>query len=223
MSRKRSGSSAAIEPEGRRRPCDDSRRRGRRSGRARRVAGPGPVAAASGSCSSSVRSGRKLAAAEGVHARGPLRSRGRRRRPDRRSSCRRSGRTAPRARARAPAGSSARHDRRGRRRTAGPRPPAPSGIVARSSSSRIASAPGLPPGSRVSTTSRPRSRSAAASAFAWVDLPTPSPPSSAMNLPRAVTPAERALQPGQMRPKKPASPTSSPATSGTSAAACRRW
>src|SRR5688572_7079729 len=46
-----------------------------------------------------------------------------------------------------------------------------------SSSSRIASAPGLPPGSRVSTTARPRARSASARARDWVDLPTPSPPS----------------------------------------------
>src|SRR3954466_14408971 len=47
----------------------------------------------------------------------------------------------------------------------------------------MASAPGLPPGSRVSTISNPRSRKASARRFSWVDLPTPSPPSSVMNLP----------------------------------------
>ena len=68
--------------------------------------------------------GQEAVAADSRAARGPPRSRGRRRRPDRRSSCRGSGRTAPRRRAPAPAGWSGRHGRRGRRRTAGPRPPA---------------------------------------------------------------------------------------------------
>ncbi len=42
---------------------------------------------------------------------------------------------------------------------------------------------GLPPGSRVSTTSWPLLRIHSASAFAWVDFPAPSPPSSAMKKP----------------------------------------
>src|SRR2546427_3256343 len=44
--------------------------------------------------------------------------------------------------------------------------------------SRIRSASGVPPGSRVSRTSRPRARSVSASRAAWADLPTPSPPSN---------------------------------------------
>src|SRR3546814_12515383 len=49
---------------------------------------------------------------------------------------------------------------------------------------RSASSPGLPPGSRVSTTSSPRARSASARRFSWVDFPTPSPPSRLMKRPR---------------------------------------
>ena len=63
----------------------------------------------------------------------------------------------PFARAPAPAGSSCRHGRRARRRTAAPRPAAFQRSSSPSSSSlRIASAPGLPPGSRVTRTSMPR-------------------------------------------------------------------
>ena len=53
--------------------------------------------------------------------------------------------------------------------------------------SRIASAPGVPPGSRVRRTWRPRSFSASASSLAWVDLPAPSPPSKAMKYPRLMS------------------------------------
>ena len=77
--------------------------------------------------------------------------------------------------------------------------------VAVSSSSRIFSAPSLPPGSRVTTTSMPRSRRAAASALTWVDLPTPSPPSRLMKRPaRRHAIPKSCLSPSQMRPKKPA-------------------
>ncbi len=48
---------------------------------------------------------------------------------------------------------------------------------------RIASAPGEPPGSRVSSTSQPHARKWDASNLAWVDFPVPSPPSSVMNRP----------------------------------------
>ena len=46
------------------------------------------------------------------------------------------------------------------------------------------SAPGVPPGSRVSCTPMPNERSRAASIAAWVDLPVPSPPSKVMKRPR---------------------------------------
>src|SRR5580698_10404264 len=48
---------------------------------------------------------------------------------------------------------------------------------------RMISAPGEPPGSRVSCTPMPRASSRSASIAAWVDLPVPSPPSKVMNLP----------------------------------------
>ena len=89
----------------------------------------------------------------------------RRRRPDRQASCRGSGRRAPTRRAPPPAGWCARHGRRGRRRRAGPRLRRPAVSPSRRRR-RIISAPGLPPGSRVSTRSRPRPRSASASASA---------------------------------------------------------
>src|SRR5688500_9310735 len=63
-----------------------------------------------------------------------------------------------------------------------------------SNRARIASAPGLPPGSRVSTTSRPRARNAAATAFAWVDLPTPSPPSRVTKRPGMSAQTEQARE-----------------------------
>ena len=159
------------------RPCDDSRRRGRRCGRLTAVARPGPL-------------------------RCPRRERAPRCGREGARRCRNRGSPAPldpeAARSAligeraieeavgqhpvdprpAPAGSSCRHGRRGPPRTAGPplrrssaSSPPPS------SSSRIASAPWLPPGSRVTRTSRPRALSASASARTWVDLPTPSPPS----------------------------------------------
>ena len=46
------------------------------------------------------------------------------------------------------------------------------------------SAPGEPPGSRVSWARMPNERSRAASIAAWVDLPVPSPPSNVMKRPR---------------------------------------
>src|SRR6185503_20336446 len=52
-------------------------------------------------------------------------------------------------------------------------------------SARIASAPGAPPGSRVTTTPA-RSLSASASDRASVDLPAPSPPSRVMKRPCAI-------------------------------------
>src|SRR6185312_13435289 len=49
-------------------------------------------------------------------------------------------------------------------------------------SARIAPASGVPPGSRVSQTSRPLSRRCSTSRWAWVDLPAPSMPSSVRNI-----------------------------------------
>src|SRR5579862_3215923 len=49
---------------------------------------------------------------------------------------------------------------------------------------RMISAPGDPPGSRVSTTPIPIDRKRCANAAAWVDLPVPSPPSKVMKRPR---------------------------------------
>jgi hypothetical protein len=49
--------------------------------------------------------------------------------------------------------------------------------------SRIASAPGEPPGSRVATTRRPARASRIARMSAWVDLPEPSPPSRVISRP----------------------------------------
>src|SRR5436190_2707359 len=46
------------------------------------------------------------------------------------------------------------------------------------------SAPGEPPGSRVSTTSMPSAVSRSARSLVWVDLPAPSPPSKVMKRPR---------------------------------------
>src|SRR5262249_44779276 len=61
----------------------------------------------------------------------------------------------------------------------------PSGFAAPDSSTwRITSAPGDPPGSRVSTTPIASDFSRSTSAAAWVDLPDPSPPSNVMNRPR---------------------------------------
>src|SRR5215475_1133489 len=48
----------------------------------------------------------------------------------------------------------------------------------------MASAPGEPPGSRVSTTPRPWALRRPASRVAWVDFPVPSPPSNVMKRPR---------------------------------------
>ena len=79
---------------------------------------------------------------------------------------------------------------------------------------RIASAPGLPPGSRVSTTSRPRARSAAASAFAWVDLPAPSPPSSVMKRPGHASPSEALQARTRCGRRSPPRATALSATSG---------
>src|SRR5690606_12192126 len=53
----------------------------------------------------------------------------------------------------------------------------------RSKSSRIVSAPGVPPGSRVRHTLKPLASKAAARALACVDFPVPSPPSRLMNCP----------------------------------------
>ena len=60
-----------------------------------------------------------------------------------------------------------------------------------SSASRISSAAGEPPGSRVENTLRPARASRLARMPAWVDLPEPSPPSNVMNLP--VSPASRCM------------------------------
>ncbi len=79
--------------------------------------------------------------------------------------------------------------RRGEQQGFGGGPPAlPGGS---SNSARIASPPGVPPGSRVSTTSMPRARSASPSSRAWVDLPAPSPPSKATNRPHVIRTAPR--------------------------------
>jgi len=56
-----------------------------------------------------------------------------------------------------------------------------------SSKARIASAPGEPPGSRVAVAAIPARPSAATSRATWVDFPAPSPPSTVMNLPRALS------------------------------------
>src|SRR5689334_6880604 len=48
----------------------------------------------------------------------------------------------------------------------------------------MASAPGEPPGSRVTTTPRPKALRRSASKVAWVDFPVPSPPSKVMKRPR---------------------------------------
>ena len=76
--------------------------------------------------------------------------------------------------------------------------------------------PGCRPARGSRRQSMPAPRSASASAATWVDLPAPSPPSRLMKRPRAVAHAipNSCLKPIQMRPKKPASPTASPATSG---------
>src|SRR6478609_4384564 len=55
-----------------------------------------------------------------------------------------------------------------------------------STSSRICSPSGVPPGWRVTTTSRPRCSSASVSRRTWVDLPAPSPPSKQTKSPGAV-------------------------------------
>src|SRR5437899_886134 len=52
-----------------------------------------------------------------------------------------------------------------------------------SSSSRIRSPSGVPPGSLVATTSRPASARKAAASPAWVDFPEPSTPSNVTNMP----------------------------------------
>ena len=136
------------------------------------------------------------------------RCRGRRRRPDKRASCRRSGRDSTHWPARS-AGRivlstwSARAAANSKASACG----APALLVAgqqqladRSRRPRFRQARG----SR--RTSMPRSASAAASAATWVDLPTPSPPSRLMKRPRALTPFRTScLKPSQMRPKKPAS------------------
>ena len=75
------------------------------------------------------------------------------------------------------------HARRARRaptRTAPPRPTGSSRARA-GRASRIASPSGVPPGSRVATTSSPLSRSQSASSAAWVVFPDPSGPSKVMN------------------------------------------
>src|SRR5690606_8742127 len=51
------------------------------------------------------------------------------------------------------------------------------------STCRTASAPGEPPGSRVTSTSWPARRSESARRLIWVDLPAPSPPSNVTNNP----------------------------------------
>ncbi len=76
------------------------------------------------------------------------------------------------------------------------------------SAARAISAPGEPPGSRVSTTSRPRARNRSASRRACVDLPLPSPPSRVMKPSGAVAhlpslamtfwPRSRAVSPTMM-------------------------
>src|SRR5262249_59956048 len=65
----------------------------------------------------------------------------------------------------------------------------PSGFAAPLKSTwQIISAPGDPPGSRVSWTARPSASRREASMAAWVDLPVPSPPSKVMNLPPMLEP-----------------------------------
>src|SRR5262245_34780035 len=59
---------------------------------------------------------------------------------------------------------------------------------------RMASAPGEPPGSRVSTTPSPKARRRSASIAAWVDLPVPSPPSNVMKRPRVTIGPSMALR-----------------------------
>ena len=54
------------------------------------------------------------------------------------------------------------------------------------SSLRISSAPGVPPGSRVVTTASPASSRRAARRASWVDLPAPSPPSKVISRPASV-------------------------------------
>ena len=51
----------------------------------------------------------------------------------------------------------------------------------------------------------PRAFSASARAWTWVDLPTPSPPSSVMNLPLGSRHADQRLQPKPDAAEKPAS------------------
>ena len=111
------------------------------------------------------------------------RRRARGRSPGRRSTSRRSGRRRPTRRARAPAGSPARRARRAPRRTASP-PPRRSSRARASTTSRIASPSGVPPGSRVETTSSPRPRSQSARSPACVVFPDPSGPSKLMNTER---------------------------------------
>src|SRR5579885_3627441 len=66
---------------------------------------------------------------------------------------------------------------------------APSGLAAPDKRMcRIISAPGEPPGSRVSTTASPSAVSFSASLLACVDLPLPSPPSKVMKRPRIALP-----------------------------------
>ena len=134
----------------------------------------------------------------------------------------------PAARARAPGGSSCRHGRRGRRRTARPRPRRSSAPRRRSAAARGSlRRPGCRPARGSRPDSRcPRSRSAAASARDLGRLADPLPAFEADEAPaRALTPCRTScLRPIQMRPKKPASLDRLAGDQRhRSAAACRRW
>src|SRR6185436_6475156 len=72
-------------------------------------------------------------------------------------------------------------------------------IDSASTTARSFSASGVPPGSRVTTTSRPARRTRPAIQGTSVDLPAPSTPSSVMNRPRKpATPAIRLVSPFQL-------------------------
>ena len=172
------------------RPLRGTRPARRRCGRCRRRRGASARSRPLSSTSTSVRSGRKPPMPNALICAHLVDAQPARRRPDRRASCRGSGRTAPSCPARARAGSSSRHGRRAPRRTARLR----RARVQRSSSplsssSRIASAPSLPPGSRVVTTVDPALLQRRGQRPKLGRLADPLPAFEADEAPRAVTAA----------------------------------
>ena len=175
-----------------------------------------------------VRSGVRSGTTAPVQGTGPSRGRGRGRIPDRPWSNRRSDRKRPICRRRgrglpfAADARGAQHNEEGLRS----RDPSVRQGRRREDCESVRH-PGAPPGSRVTTTSRPTASSPVRSSLIWVDLPLPSPPSRVMKSPRSILPPSalafqpvpphsRYLRAAPSRPISPSWPTSRPATSGTS-------